>query len=76
MLIQVLLVLATLTIKLDGDMGHWDPDMWGHMFPFNLMFGIPMMWFYIIFFLGLLAVFVILVVIILRNEGLKNSKMI
>ncbi len=65
---ELLNIVTILLMALDGDMGHWNPDMWGQIFPFGFFYGMPMIWFYILMFLIFVSITTVILVILLRRE--------
>jgi hypothetical protein len=65
---ELLNIIALLMMALDGDLGHMDPDMWSHMFPFMFFYGMPMMWFWIMLLVVVVSATVGIVLYILLKE--------
>jgi len=60
-------IITILSMALDGNLEHWDPDMWSHMFPLGF-YGMPMMWLWIVLFVVIVSATVSIVLYILLKE--------
>lgn len=70
---ELLNVIALLIMTLDGDLGHMDPDMWSHMFPFTYFYGMPMMWLGIMLLAVVVSATLGLVLYILLKEQQQDQ---